>query len=420
MKINAITMAAPATFSVPKKAVEKNPQVTNPIENRFPKQQTNDGSKAIMNYFFGMQNVPSFKGYPCSTGEFVVKQIDNVPCACCGAEMMNSKEQNEFVAKASKAKGEELANIFAENLHKIRRNERPVARELMERATKYPNQKLSDLADKDMDSRKLYNKENLIVLNNVDKKAQELYGEKNKVSKFVQSQKSLIEKNVRNGFGRGTFLANLKKLTADDQEKSQKVLTEAIELPLDEKGIAKVIQKVQSSDSTGIARRLIATAVMTTEHIHPKSQGGPNNTENYMGECAECNNNRGSENLNQYWQSTYPNMPSATQKYADYISEQIITGKMGTRYDDYMVDLEKAVESESKDAIDLKVLNPEEIDKARKERGLPDPKPLPVKPKPEKSETKKDETKISGSKKPQGSKKPHGGKKPTRRPNIKK
>ena len=89
MKINAITMAAPATFSVPKKAVEKNPQVTNPIENRFPKQQTNDGSKAIMNYFFGMQNVPSFKGYPCSTGEFVVKQIDNVPCACCGAEMMN-------------------------------------------------------------------------------------------------------------------------------------------------------------------------------------------------------------------------------------------------------------------------------------------------------------------------------------------
>ena len=47
--------------------------------------------------------------------------------------MMNSKEQNEFVAKASKAKGEELANIFAENLHKIRRNERPVARELRDK-----------------------------------------------------------------------------------------------------------------------------------------------------------------------------------------------------------------------------------------------------------------------------------------------
>ena len=419
MKINAITMAAPATFSVQNKAAEKNPQlVTNPIENRFP-QQTNNGAKAIMNYFLGMQNVPSFKGYPCSTGEFVVKQIDNVACACCGAEMMNSKEQNEFVAIASKAKGEELANVFASNLHKIRRNERPVARELMERAIKYPNQKLSELADKDMNSTKLFNKENLIVLDNVDKKAQELYGEKNKVSKYAQSQKSMIERNVRNGFGRGTFLANLKKLTEDDQEKSQKLLTEAIELPLDEKGVAKVIQKVQASDSVGIARRLIATAVMTTEHIHPKSKGGPNNTENYMGECAECNNNRGSQNLNQYWQSTYPNMPSATQKYADYISEQIINGKMGTKYEDHMVDLEKAVEGETQGAIDLKVLNPEEIDKVRKERGLPAPTPLPQKPKPEKTEDKKDETKISGSKKPNGTKKPHGGKKPTRRPTRK-
>ena len=158
MKINAISMAAPATFSIQNKAAEKNPQlVTNPIENRFP-QQTNNGAKAIMNYFLGMQNVPSFKGYPCSTGEFVVKQINNVPCACCGAEMMNSKEQNEFVAIASKAKGEELANVFASNLHKIRRNERPVARELMERAIKYPNQKLSELADKDMNSTKLLNR----------------------------------------------------------------------------------------------------------------------------------------------------------------------------------------------------------------------------------------------------------------------
>ena len=234
-----------------------------------------------------------------------------------------------------------------------------------------------------------------------------------------------IDKNDVRNKKRGTYKSgNMQELVGDPvieiQEIDAERLTELQTLPLNENGVAKVIQKVQASDSVGIARRLIATAVMTTEHIHPKSQGGPNNTENYMGECAECNNNRGSQNLNTYWQSTYPNMPSASQKYADYISEQIITGKMGTRYDDYMVDLEKAVESESKDAIDLKVLNPEEIDKARKERGLPDPKPLPVKPKPEKSETKKDETKISGSKKPQGSKKPHGGKKPTRRPNIKK
>lgn len=423
MKVNAIKMAAPASFSVSNEKVagQKNPQVTNPIEKRFP-EQTNNGSKAIMNYFLGMQNVPSFKGYPCSTGEFVVKQIDNVPCACCGAEMMNSKEQNEFVAKASKSTGKELADLFGQNLHKIRRNERPVARELMERATKYPNDSLEKLADRgDMSANKLFNKENLIVLSNVDAKAKELYGEKNKVSNFVKIQKDMIEKNPRNGFGRGTCLETLKKLTADDQEKSQKILTEAIELPLDERGLGKVITKVQSSDSTGIARRLIATAVMTTEHIHPKSKGGPNNTENYMGECAECNNNRGSQNLNSYWQSTYPNMPSASQKYADYISEQIITGKMGTRYEDYMVDLEKAVETESNNAIDLKVLNPEEIDKARKERGLDAPKPLPSKPKPEKAESKDDKAndKKVGTKKPSGSKKPNGSKRPNRRPNRK-
>lgn len=396
MRVNAISNAA-VGFAA--KSTVKNstvPQSLKPVHNNEEiLNKTNEGSKAIMNYFFGMQNVPSFKGYPCSTSAFVVKQIDNVPCACCGKEMMNAKEQNEFVSKAVKAKGQELADVFQSNFHKFRRNERAVAREIMNVAPSKPNSSISDiLSSTKKTGADLYKQECTIVLDEVDTIAKEIYGEKNKVSNYVAAQKQTL--NKKDGFRRNAFLKGVQNITKDDTKANQtKLMDKAIELPLSEDGVTKVLNKYKNSDSTSIARRLISTAVMTTEHIHPKSNKGANNTENYMGECAECNNNRCSADLNTYWQNVYPNMPENVQRYNDYITDKIIKGEMGTKYEDYPVDLEKAVSSESKNVIKLTILTPEEIDKARKEKGIADPKPLP-----EPAEGEMEIVKKPGSKKP--------------------
>ena len=403
MRVNAISSANVGFAAASTNKNVTVPQSLKPVHNNEEiLNRTNEGSKAIMNYFFGTQNVPSFKGYPCSTSAFVVKQIDNVPCACCGKEMMNAKEQNEFVAKAAKAKGQELADVFASNFHKFRRNEKAIAREIMNVAPTKPNSSLSDiLTNTKKTGADLYKQECLIVLDEVDTIAKGIYGEKNKVSTYIAAQKETLNQHF--GFKRNAFLKGVQNITKEDSRENQtKLLDKAIELPLNEDGVTKILNKYKHSDSTSVARRLISTAVMTTEHIHPKSNKGANNTENYMGECAECNNNRGSADLNTYWQNVYPNMPENVQKYNDYITDKIIKGEMGTKYEDYPVDLEKAVSSESRNAIKLTILTPEEIDKARKEKGYSDPKPLP----------EPAEGDMIIVKKPSGSKKPR---KPSRK-----
>ena len=120
------------------------------------------------------------------------------------------------------------------------------------------------------------------------------------------------------------------------------------------------------------AKRLIQKAVVTAEHIHPKSKGGPNATNNYMGECQECNGSRGNMSYDE-WMKKYPNMPDNIQVNADAVTEEIIKGKIGGNYDDYPIDLKDAIEKETNGKVILTVKNPEEIDKAREERGLPKP-----------------------------------------------
>ena len=44
-------------------------------------------SNALSAYFKGGMAV-LFSGHDCSTGKFVTKQMDDVPCCCCGGKMV--------------------------------------------------------------------------------------------------------------------------------------------------------------------------------------------------------------------------------------------------------------------------------------------------------------------------------------------
>ena len=91
-----------------------------------------------------------------------------------------------------------------------------------------------------------------------------------------------------------------------------------------------------------------------------------------MGECQECNGSRGNMSYDE-WMKKYPNMPDNIQVHADAVTEEIIKGKIGGNYDDYPVDLKDAISSETNGKVVLTVKNPEEIQKAREERGLARP-----------------------------------------------
>ena len=73
-------------------------------------------------------------------------------------------------------------------------------------------------------------------------------------------------------------------------------------------------------------------------------------------------------------------MPRNVQKNVDEVTERIINGDLGDKYDDYPIDIQATVERETNGMIKIKVKNPEEIDKTREQRGIAKPVKPTVKP----------------------------------------
>ena len=359
-------------------AVVKNQ--TNPIAQ--PQVSTDDrkGSQAIANYFRGEQLV-AFKGFSCSKSDFIVKKEEGIPCACCGRMMMTSKGVDHFEKNATGATGEYLQKLLGANMEYFRGTEKAVANFIMETSKKNPKLSMSGLMSHySPNARVLLEKEQKNVLGEVSKKA-EVLGKDNAVQKVVdQAIKDIDNSTDKKHFERVPFLETFAKTVdkLEDKNLAGELLDTAVKLPMSQESIEAFIVKYGHGDKSDaqIARRLAQPAIATAEHIHPDTLGGPDNTANYMSECGDCNSNRGHMPYSE-WMKNYPNMPRSIQRNIDEVTERIINGNLGDKYDDYPIDLQKAVARETDGVVQLQVKNPEEIEKAREERGLPKPQPTP-------------------------------------------
>lgn len=368
--------ASVITNNVANKSIDK--KTTNPINTiAEQKEVVNDkGAQALKNYFLGTQNIPSFKGFDCATSEFNHNMM-LVPCACCGKKMINGGENVEKLAtELTKLKGEDRTKFIDETLEIYRPVQKAIIRGMREVGEKYPKKTTTELLPiMANDVQGIMKRGQLAVLDDVDKEAKEHYGEENKVSDYIKSQRKYVnglEKNSK--FNREKFVKDMDRITSElgDEHAKGHVLNIAIDMPFEDDYYNKMTKKIR--EPRKFINGLFSNAVKTAEHIHPKSLGGPNSTENYMSECNECNEKRQNYDLNTYWQTRYPSMPYNVQQFCDAVTENVINDKIGPHFVDYPKDLKVAVESETKGSITLKVLNPEEINKKREEKGL---KPLP-------------------------------------------
>ncbi len=361
--------------------VSKN--ATNPIESNSSK-----ASQIIRNYFMGSQMVnPAFTGFPCTTSNFKVKELEDMPCTCCGRPMMTNKQTDEFALKAGRASGAELNNILEQNMPYFRAEEKAIVHYIQKQLKNMPDASLTTAISRtNADPAQILRDEQVDVLKRTSEKSKELLGDKNIVQNLCDRELAKTfgvdvqgrrrpKTGVGSRFNRTEFLSQI----VDAENKGvahkdiHKILDVAVQLPESEKIISKMLSDYgRGSSDVRFAKRLIQKAVVTAEHIHPKSKGGPNATNNYMGECQECNGSRGNMSYDE-WMKRYPNMPDNIQVNADAVTEEIIKGKIGGNYDDYPVDLKEAIEKETNGKVILTVKNPEEIDKAREERGLPKP-----------------------------------------------
>ena len=311
-------------------------------------------------------------------------------CTCCGRPMMNNKQIDEFAVTAGRASGKELNNILEEHMPYFRAEEKAVVHYIQKQLKNMPNGTLTTaITSNGFDAHQVMVDEQIDVINRTNAEAKEHLGEENPISELCENTlaKSFgLAKNVNRskngnkpvsmGFDRTNFLSSIVKMEEQKgikHEDIHHILDVAVQIPEAESTISRMVTKYAYNGSNiQFAKRLIQKAVVTAEHIHPKSKGGPNATNNYMGECQECNGSRGNMSYEE-WMKRYPNMPDNIQVHADAVTEEIIKGKIGGNYDDYPVDLKDAVYKETEGKVVLTVKNPEEIDKAREERGLTRP-----------------------------------------------
>jgi hypothetical protein len=380
MKVTKITTAFPSARGQQTKHEEKNSTqllATNPIL----KQQDKAASMMFANYFKASQAVnPSFTGFPCSTSNFRVKELEDMPCTCCGRPMMTNKQIDEFSAKAGTLVGADLDKYLEENIEYFRAEEKAVVHYIQKQLKDTPDASLTTAISRtNADGGAILKDEQIDVLKRTSEKAKELLGKENQVSTLVDTtlkgfNTPFRAKKDSRGFDRTGFLNQVVKMEKQGvaHKDIHEILDVATQLPESEKTIDKMLSKYANAKDSVFARRLIQKAIVTAEHIHPKSLGGPNATDNYMGECQTCNGDRGNMSYD-IWMTKYPNMPENIQENIDAVTEEIVKGKIGGNYDDYPVDLKKAIDKETDGKVILRVKNPEEIDKMREERGLPKP-----------------------------------------------
>ncbi len=350
----------------------------NPVAQPQVSSDDKKGSQALSSYFRGSQLV-AFKGFSCSKSDFIVKKEEGIPCACCGRLMMTNKGVENFERNANGATGEYLQKLLKANMEYFRGTEKAVANFILETSEKNPKLSMSGLMSYYSPNAKvLLENEQKNVLGEVSKKA-EVLGKDNAVQKVVdQALKDIDNSTDKKHFERIPFLETFAKTVdkIEDKKLAGELLDTAVKLPMSQSSIEAFIVKYGHGDKSDkqIARRLAQPAIATAEHIHPDTLGGPDNTANYMSECGDCNSKRGHMPYSE-WMKNYPNMPRSIQRNIDEVTERIINGNLGDKYDDYPVDLQKAVDKETEGVVKLTVKNPEEIEKAREERGLPKPEP---------------------------------------------
>lgn len=344
------------------KAVE-NKKVSTPIAAEKPEVQQLVAEKgALKSYFLGGQAATvAFGGFGVSTGGFITKKMDDVPCCCCGGRMVRANQMENKAREFTGLRGAELADKIEADKDFFRTPQRVVMMLAAEEARAHGG----DLARaKGMAGKGLKEKTQNYCINSLkeaDTIVKAAYGEKNPVSNLIANEIN----NLQGGkIARMPFTAKLEKVADSiDPMTYDKVMDAAMNIPASFEEVRKAFGQANGG-AQNIARRMLEPSMQTIEHIHPKSLGGPNATQNFIAECKDCNNPRGNMSYAE-WLKVHPEYPAKAQKHIEWFQQQVVDGKIDSRYDDYGIDVKATLSKESYGAIELKVLNPEKIKELR-------------------------------------------------------
>ena len=206
-------------------------------------------------------------------------------------------------------------------------------------------------------------------LNKADEIAQKATGNKeNPISVLIGKE---IEKIREGEIERVDFTEKLSlcKGIAGDEDYI-KIQEQVLNIPENYSSVSARYSEIYSDNSQDTAKELLRPSMQTIEHIHPKSQGGPNASQNYIAECYQCNHPRGHMPYSE-WLKIHPEYPINAQKHIEYFQQQQIDGIIPEEYDTYPVEVKATLSNESNGRMKLRVLKPQKIAELReaKQKG---------------------------------------------------
>lgn len=350
--------------AVQTKKTEKHAETPTFAGSETAKQKSDAG--CLKNYFFGSK--VAFGGMPCSTSNFAVKRLKDVPCCCCGKPMLRNEDLEYCKNEVAKRSGKELSATLKAYSKYMRADEKAVGTILANEAEQSGCGLSQAMRQTSQNIRELTGQYTKGILTGLDEMAKEEFAsEKNPVSELIAKANKGIDSG--RGLDRVQFTESLEKAYGSLGEKSQHKLQDAaMDLPLNFNQIERIYGKYAAKKDGDIARRLFSTALTTAEHIHPHSLGGPDNTANYIAECAGCNNPRGNMSYAE-WLKVHPEYPRKAQDHIEHVQARLLNGELNSKYNDYPVDVRGSLSKESGGRMVLKVLNPSTIEKMREAKG---------------------------------------------------
>lgn len=367
MNLNGINQAQPSMM--PKTKLLAQPQEEQQTTQVAGSDKKTADSGCLKNYFLGSV---SFGGHHCKTSDFAIKKLKDVPCCCCGKPMLRESDLQECKSAVANSRGEKLAAVVGEYGKYMRADEKCVATILANKAKETGCDVSQAMKQTGSNLKALTGQYANGILDELNTMATDAFkSEQNPMADVIAKAKQQIAKG--NGLDRSTFVELLDKaggkLPADLQAAIQ---DKAMDLPQTFNHVQRIYDKYQNRKPEEIARRLFSTALTTAEHIHPHSLGGPDNTANYIAECAGCNNPRGNMSY-AAWLKIHPEYPRKAQEHVEHVEARLINGEVGRDYNDWPVDVRASLSSESGGRMVLKVLNPSTIENMRKQKGLTGP-----------------------------------------------
>ena len=287
-----------------------------------------------------------------------LKNIPNLPCACCGKRMINEDLARKYTSKVFETPAISALKSLKPLSKDFRATEKTVYNLLKRSANKHPYEDLNTLLNRryyyhlnrlESNQLKILSK----AVNAGNNLSDESKIELNKVllnARNILFQESKNERQKRSRIIKG-FVELSKQIPEKDiVEKMIKILKT---LPNSTNDVDSYVVKYSQRGNREIGQRLISPSLPSLDHIKVASKSGENEFYNLLVTCQKCNFERSNTPYSE-WIKIHPEIPKHVQKNIDRIIKEINSGKL-KNFDNYPKEIQKTLYKESKGKIKLDI-----------------------------------------------------------------